>query len=701
MIRLIGPENADMFNFQLNNNLDKGDCYQTQIQAGKVQISASTPVALCRGAYNYLRNTGQANISWSGTNLNIPDRLPEDYSEKTCSPYKYRYYFNVVTHGYSTPYWDWERWEKEIDWMAVHGINMPLLGGAYEAILIRVFEKLGLKKDEIESFFTGPAHFPWNRMGNITGVDGPVPDSFWSKQIKLNHLILDRLRKLSMHPIIQSFAGFVPEGITRIYPNVKLRNLRWGGFPKQYNAHILEPGSPLFIKIGGMFIKEWENEFGKAEFYLADCFNEMEVPLSENPDKALVELAQFGNSVYESIHKSNSNATWVMQGWTFPFQKDRKTGKLFWTSEKLRALISQVPDDKLMILDLANEYNLLFWKIQPSWKMYNGFFGKQWIYSFIPNMGGKTPWNGVLKTYATAPIEALNFKKKGKLVGFGFAPEGIENNEIIYELLSDMGWMKKAIELDKWIAAYCEDRYGGYPDEMKSAYKYFRKSCYGTFTDHPRFKFQFGTRNPSMSGISVHRSSEFVSGLDAFLECNTILGQNKLYQDDAIEVSTQYLGLKVDDLLTTYENNEEKDTTILNEAFSLLTAIDRLLASHPCHRLRDWIESARNFGDNQKEKNYYESNAKQLITIWGDEGEITDYAARMWSGLIGTYYLPRLKLSYRAKRENRKFDLLKWEQNWVNTPWKPEVTPYENPIAEAVKLVHKYEKTPLLENNTN
>ncbi len=24
------------------------------------------------------------------------------------------------------PYWDWERWEKEIDWMAVHGINMPL-----------------------------------------------------------------------------------------------------------------------------------------------------------------------------------------------------------------------------------------------------------------------------------------------------------------------------------------------------------------------------------------------------------------------------------------------------------------------------------------------------------------------------------------------------------------------------------------------
>lgn len=24
--------------------------------------------------------------------------------------------------------WGWRRWEKEIDWMAVHGINMLLLG---------------------------------------------------------------------------------------------------------------------------------------------------------------------------------------------------------------------------------------------------------------------------------------------------------------------------------------------------------------------------------------------------------------------------------------------------------------------------------------------------------------------------------------------------------------------------------------------
>jgi alpha-N-acetylglucosaminidase len=354
MTRLLGEEQSSLFDFRCVPDSNGNDHYETAVTGNKVQITGSSPVALCRGAYNYLRHTGDAMIAWSGTNLRLADKPLDGYHELVSTPFTYRYYFNVVTHGYTTAYWDWQRWEKEIDWMAIHGINMPLLGAGYEAILYRVFQNLGLGTDEIGAFFTGPAHLPWNRVGNITGVDGPVPTSFWSKQIALTHSILDRLHALGMHPIIQAFAGFVPSQIMRIYPDVKLRELAWGGFGRDCHAHILEPGSPLFITIGGMFIKEWEKEFGKGEFYLADCFNEMEVPLSDDSEKALSELSQFGKSVYESIHSANPEATWVMQGWTFPFHKDRKTGKLFWTPERLHALISEVPDDKLMILDLAN-----------------------------------------------------------------------------------------------------------------------------------------------------------------------------------------------------------------------------------------------------------------------------------------------------------------------------------------------------------
>ncbi len=683
-VRIGGDKLADKLEFELVESFFNNDSYSIKAENNKIVVKGNSKIALCRGAYDYLFNSCESIISWSGNKINIPEILPEYISEVE-SPYKYRYYFNSVTHGYSTPFWDWERWEKEIDWMAVHGINMPLMGIAYEAILNRVFLKLGLSKDEIDKFFSGPAYFPWNRMGNLTGWQGKLPSGFFKKQIELNHKILERYNELGIKPIIQAFAGFVPEDVTRLYPNEKLRNMNWGGFDKKYNSHILEPGSELFITIGNMYIKEWEKEFGKAEFYLADSFNEMDVPLSDDSTQALGELSEYGKAVFKSINDANPYATWVMQGWTFPYQK--KDGKLFWTPERLKALMSEVPDDKLLILDLANEYNLLWWKIDPSWKTYNGFFGKQWIYSFIPNMGGKVSLNGNLDIYSSASIDALNYENKGNLVGFGFAPEGIENNEIIYELLSEMGWSSEKINLDNWISKYCKSRYGAYPKEMKNAYDNFRKSCFDSFTDHPRHRYQFRP-NLDQRG-SINNTDEFKVGVESFLSCKDKLGDNKLYQADAIEFTSQYLGLVADDLLKSFIDRKNKnDYNQLNRALEILESIDRLLESHPNHKLSEWTNFAQKFGTNEDEKKYYEQNARRLITTWG--GWVNEYSARTWSGLLRDYYIPRWKLYYEAEKNSQEFDLLYWEENWINSNDISEIDEFKDPLETAFILVSKY-----------
>jgi alpha-N-acetylglucosaminidase len=51
---------------------------------------------------------------------------------------RFRYYQNVCTVSYSFVWWDWARWEREIDWMALHAINLPLSFNAQEAIWQRV-----------------------------------------------------------------------------------------------------------------------------------------------------------------------------------------------------------------------------------------------------------------------------------------------------------------------------------------------------------------------------------------------------------------------------------------------------------------------------------------------------------------------------------------------------------------------------------
>ena len=41
---------------------------------------------------------------------------------------------------------------------------------------------------------------------------------------------------------------------------------------------MISPTEPLFAKISEAFIKEWEKEFGKCDYYLVDSFNEMDIP---------------------------------------------------------------------------------------------------------------------------------------------------------------------------------------------------------------------------------------------------------------------------------------------------------------------------------------------------------------------------------------------------------------------------------------
>ncbi|NVJ98209.1 MAG: alpha-N-acetylglucosaminidase [Alphaproteobacteria bacterium] len=694
LVRTLGEEGANRFALSLDPTMEGPDGYKIASDGRQVSVRGKTEVALVRGAYDFIRQETGGMVTWAGNNVGLPEALPHADRSVT-SPYQYRYYFNVVTHGYTTPYWDWARWEQEIDWMALHGINMPLIGGAHEAILDRVFQKLGLSEAESAAYFSGPAHFPWNRMGNIQGWDGPLPDGYFGKQIALTHKMLTRMRALGMSPIIHAFAGFVPEGVKRLYPDEDIRELGWGGgLPLENNAFILSPTSELFVDIGRMYIEEWEAEFGKADYYLADSFNEMDAPLPDDHQAALSELEGYGEAVYRSIHDANPDATWVMQGWTFPYHKDA-SGKLFWTPERLGALLSKVPDDKLLILDLANEYNRVFWKIDPSWKMYDGFFGKKWIYSFIPNMGGKTPLNGILDIYATIPAEALQYENKQNLVGFGFAPEGIENNEIIYELLSDIAWTDKPIHLEGWIAAYSKQRYGAYPDSIREAYALLNTSAYGTFTDHPMHRYQFRPYSKP-EGVedhaTVHKSETFGHAVAAFLKDGDTLKGSAFYRYDAIDMVTQYLGLVADEMLLAFldkvENGEGAD---LDEIAGILLTMDRLLLSHPNRKLDDWLMFARSWGDTAEEKAYYETNARRLLTTWGGD-PVNDYAGRVWAGLIRDYYLPRWQTYHADMQEGRKDRMRAWEEAWINASGVSETEAFEDPIAAAQAIFASYYK---------
>lgn len=678
--RQIGTR-AKNIQYQYIEPINSKETFEIESKGGILTLKGSSTVAICYAFHSYLKEACHAMKTWSGEHFDVPQIWPDYCLKKQATPYNYRYFLNVCTFGYTTPYWNWERWEKEIDWMALRGINMPLATVASEAIAERVWLRMGLNKKETRSFFTAPAHLPWHRMGNLNTWDGPLSDTWQKDQLQMQHQIIKRMRNLGMEPIAPAFAGFVPMAFAKKHPEIKFKHLKWGGFDEKLNAYVLPPDSPFFKEIGKLFIEEWEKEFGKNKYYLSDSFNEMELPVDKNDTEGKYKLlAQYGESIYQSIAAGNPDAVWVTQGWTFGYQHK------FWDKKSLQSLLSKVPNDKMIIVDLGNDYPKWVWHTEQTWKVHDGFYGKKWIFSYVPNFGGKTPMTGDLNMYATSSTEALQAKNCGNLIGFGSAPEGLENNEIVYELLADMGWRNDSINLDDWMKSYCKARYGGYPLNMQKSWELFRKSAYQCLYSYPRYTWQ--TIVPDQRRISkIDVSDDFMTGCELFLNCSDSLKKSKLYINDAIEFSAYYLATKADKLYKMALKEDSLKQPIahkhLEQCINILINVDRLLASHPIYRLEEWVKLARNSGRTITEKNAYETNAKRLITTWGGIQE--DYAARFWSGLIKDYYIPRMQLHFSNKRKT--IDL--WEENWIKTPWHKTTIPFQKPLEKAIELVNK------------
>lgn len=126
---------------------------------------------------------------------------------------KNRYYLNYCTYSYSMAFWDWERWEKEIDWMAMHGINMPLSITGMEVVWYNLLKRIGYTTEEINEFISGPAFMAWWQMNNLEGWGGPNPDSWYRQQEALQKKIITRMRELGIEPVFPGYAGMVPRNI--------------------------------------------------------------------------------------------------------------------------------------------------------------------------------------------------------------------------------------------------------------------------------------------------------------------------------------------------------------------------------------------------------------------------------------------------------------------------------------------------------
>jgi alpha-N-acetylglucosaminidase len=57
------------------------------------------------------------------------------------------------------------------------------------------------------------------------------------------------------------------------------------------------------------------------------------------------------------------------------------------------------------------------------------------------------------------------------MVGIGIAPEGIETNYVLYELMLEMGWRNTSVETQSWLKEYTTRRYGAENTQVDIAWE--------------------------------------------------------------------------------------------------------------------------------------------------------------------------------------------------------------------------------------
>jgi alpha-N-acetylglucosaminidase len=688
LIARIIPQHSHHFKAEIIAT-DSLDFFEIETIDGKTVLRGTNGVAIASALYHFLTEYCNCQITWNGINLRLPTPLPviEEKIRKE-SPYNYRYYLNYCTFNYSMSWWNWGRWEKEIDWMALHGINMPLAITGEEYIWDKLYRSYGFTDKELDTFFCGPAYLSWFWMGNLDGWGGPMPQSWKEQQKELQIKILKRQRELGMTPVLPAFTGHVPASFQKFFPQAKLKQTNWGN--DFDDTFILDADDPLFAEIGRRFIEVQTEIFGTDHLYSADTFNENEPP-SNDP----AYLAELGKKTFEGMKAADPDAVWVMQGWLFYSHRE------FWEAPQIKGLLSAIPNDRMIILDLAAE-------IEPVWKRTEAFYGKQWIWNMLHNFGGNISLFGRIEDVAQNPALALHNKNAGEMKGIGLTMEAIEQNPVLYELMTEHTWRDSPIELKQWLRKYIENRYGRTTPLLESAWdtlvhtvyngKTIRDGAESIIVARPTFE---GYRRWARTKLN-YNPENLLPAWDNFIASTDSCKEYQGFLYDLTDITRQVLAnyaLPLQQQISlAFKNNDKAGFDKYSNRFiELIEDMDRLLATQRDFMLGPWLDDARCCGNTSQEKDLYEQNARNLITLWGDKNNrLHEYSNRQWSGLFNDFYKPRWeKFFEQVKKEWHSFDqnafdesIKDFEWNWVISKNQFATSP-QGSSAEIAKELHK------------
>ena len=706
--RIGGQGTAGKFKFVLDPSMNSAsEVFEIGKEDGKILIKGTTISAITTGIGWYLQNYAHINISWNSLNeraageayvANIALPLPTATETRTCDA-KYRYFLNYCTFGYSMSTWTWKRWQQEIDWMALHGINMPLqivgLEEVWRTFLTMKNEngayKYGYDEEDAKNFVAGPAFTAWWGMNNLEGwggtqagvlnngywdgAGGVQDDAWYARQKELAKQILERQRDLGMEPVLPGFSGMVPHDFQNESGYTTRENGGYwaGGFLRPM---ILSVENTDYAAIAADYYECLEKVMGKSKYYSMDPFHEGGGAGTINDYAAL----------YNAMEAANGGSQWVIQQWQW--------------NQSQRLALTAVPAGRLIVLDLFSDG-------RPAFDAYSGYAPHEAVFCAIPNFGGRSGLMGRLNNLTD---NYFNYKATyPSIKGIGAAPEAIEQTPVTYDLLFQLPWMGGKPDVAEWVRRYSTARYGVENAELQAAWELLRQGplnygadgIQGPVEDVWAARPNLDAKAASSWGSTLSRGynipaapeNTYTKERQQMLIQATykLLSQNSAvsgavnqsnYNYDVVELGgavmadyAHYLLLGIKEAKEAAGEAFATDAVYIarRDAFlALIEEVDAFKGTNLNFRLGKWTQEARAAAaeiENAKTAtaDWYEyNNARTIITTWSSPGtDLNDYSYRSWQGMMKDYYLPRWQAYFNSGcNDNLEYGFFEW--NWAH-----------------------------------
>lgn len=685
LLNRILPGESSHFIIEKQNS-DK-DFFELEQRDSKVVVRGNNDISIAVGIDWYLKYYAGIQLTWNNMKAKLPRYIsPITQKERHETSLNKRYYLNYCTLSYSMAFWDWNRWEKELDWMALHGINLSLMTVGTDAVWHSVLAKLDYNKKEIDAFIAGPAFQAWWLMNNLEGWGGPNPDSWYRRQSLLARQIMKRMREYGIEPVLPGYSGMLPHDAANKL-GVKVADPgTWCGFNR---PAFLQPSDAQFSRIANLYYAQMNRIVGKANYYSMDPFHE-----GGNTDG--VDFKAAGGAIMKAMKDNNPKSIWVVQAWG---------------DNPRPAMIKSLKAGDMIVLDLysdgrpqCDERSLSFRK--------EGFLQHDWLYCMLLNFGANVGLYGKMNHVIDEFYKMKNSKYGQTLRGVGLTMEGIENNPVMYELLCELPWRDTLFDSKDWLKGYAKARYGSTCKEIDEAWLLLGASAYNCpfeYSQQGTTESIFCARPAeNIRTVSTWADSHIYYDADDIVKAARLLlavasnyRGNSNFEYDLLDVIRQAIADKGRITHLQAEAAFKAKDRIAFDRFSskflhLLDLQNELLSVRPEFCVATYLNAARSLGTTQEEKDLYEWNARTQITIWGtrkacDEGGLHDYAHKEWSGLLNDFYKPRWKAFFDMQIEQlegktvQPIDYFSLEESWTR-----QHQPYQiNQDADVVQLAKR------------